>query len=174
MPNLTKTKVLIFVIMVLLVANVAMLLSFGMKKPEKQNEHGRGPNVMSSILQEQVGFSNQQMDKLKDLRKQHWDKMHQLFEVMRQAKIGFYQNISKPEISDSTLQTEAAKIGETQQAIDIQTFRNFRELRALCTPEQLPRYDSLIPGVIQNMWFPHRGSQGKEKDSGKSKSSPHT
>jgi protein CpxP len=171
MRNLTKTKVLIFVILVLLVANAAMLFSFvGMKKPEKDNDRGRGPNVMSSVLQEQVRFSDQQMDKVKDLRKKHWDKMHVLFEDMRKAKIAFYQNISKSEVADSALQLQASVIGKTQQAIDIQTFKNFRELRALCTPEQLPRYDSLIPKVIQNMWFPHRGNQGKNWDSLKSKS----
>jgi hypothetical protein len=168
MRNLSKTKVLIFVILVLLIANLAMLVSFvNMKKPEKNNnERVRGSNIVNTVLEEKVGFSKAQLDSAKLMRRENMQKMHVLFENMRLAKITFFKNLNNPATNDSLVLRDAEKIGETQKAIDLQTFRNFRELRKICTPEQLPRYDSLIPGAIEKMWFsPRKGNPGKKRDS---------
>jgi periplasmic protein CpxP/Spy len=171
MGNFSKTKVLIFIIIVLFLANLAMLGYFlGVEKPPKRGERDtRGPNVMNTVLQEKVGFTAEQMKRVAELRKQHWNNMRQLFEESRKTKIDFYKNLSQMEVSDSLLKTAASRIGKTQEAIDLQTFRNFRDVRALCTPEQLPRYDSLVPATINKMWFPARKGNGNKKDSDKNK-----
>jgi protein CpxP len=171
MGNLSKTKVLIFIIIVLFLANLAMLGYFlSAEKPEKSRGGGdRGPNVMNTVLQEKVGFTEEQMKRVSELRKQHWDNMRQLFDESRKAKIDFYKNLSQTEVSDTLLKTAAFRIGKTQEAIDLQTFRNFRDVRSLCTPEQLPRYDSLVPATIQKMWFPARKGNAGRKDSDKDK-----
>jgi protein CpxP len=173
MGNLSKTKVLIFIIIVLFLANLAMLGYFlGLGSPVKkvgERDNSRGPNVMNTVLQERVGFSEDQMKRVSELRKQHWNNMRQLFEESRKAKIDFYKNLSQAEVSDTLLKTAASRIGNTQVAIDLQTFRNFRDVRSLCTPEQLPRYDSLVPATIQKMWFPARKGNSNRKDSDKNK-----
>ena len=170
MRNLSKTKVLIFIIIVLFLANLAMLGYFlGAEKEEKSKDKDRGPNVMNTVLQEKVGFTEEQMKRVSELRKQHWDNMRQLFDESRKAKIDFYKNLSQSEVSDTLLKTAAFRIGKTQEAIDLQTFRNFRDVRSLCTPEQLPRYDSMVPATIQKMWFPARKGNSGRKDSDKSK-----
>lgn len=170
MGNLSKTKVLIFIIIVLFLANLAMLGYFlKVEKPEDKGRDNRGPNIMNTVLQEKVGFTEEQMKRVSELRKQHWDNMRQLFDESRKAKIDFYKNLSQSEVNDTLLKTAAFRIGKTQEAIDLQTFRNFRDVRSLCTPEQLPRYDSLVPATIQKMWFPARKGNPNRKDSEKNK-----
>ena len=167
MPSFSKTQILIFIIVILLLVNIAMVVSFGMKGPQKrESERPRRPNPVALTLKEKVGFSAQQMQQIEQLKKEHREKMHQLFEDIRKAKIAFYQNVNRPEIADTTIERLASNIGKKQQEIDLQAFKNFREIRSLCTPEQLPKYDSLMPKVIQNMWFPD-----KRKDMGKHDSS---
>ena len=174
MPNFSKTQVLIFIIAILLIVNIAMVVSFAMKEPDKRDRNndrpGRKPNPIAFTLKEKVGFSEQQMNQIEVLKKQHREKMHVLFEDMRKAKIAFYANVSKHEIDEDSIQAHALNIGKKQQAIEQQAFANFREIRALCTPEQLVRYDSLMPKVIQNMWFPDRHGNSKHKDNAKPKS----
>jgi len=115
-------------------------------------------------LQEKVGFSEAQMARVNELRKKHWENMRMLFDENRKAKVEFYSNLSKDEVNDSLLQAAALRIGNSHTAIDLQTFRNFRDVRALCTPEQLPKYDSLVPATIQKMWFPSRKDHQGKKD----------
>jgi hypothetical protein len=177
MPNFSKTQVLIFIIAILLLVNIAMVLSFGMKEPEKtekSNDKPRRPNPIAFTLKEKVGFSEQQMEQINQLKKAHREKMHVLFEDIRKAKIAFYSHVNKPQINEAEMHTLSLDIAKKQQAIELQAFRNFREIRALCTPEQLPKYDSLMPQVIQNMWFPERHGnnkhrEGKGRDSSKEK-----
>jgi hypothetical protein len=96
--------------------------------------------------------------------------MHVLFADIRKAKISFYANVNKPQINEAEMEALSLDIAKKQQAIELQAFRNFRDIRALCTPEQLPRYDSLMPQVIQNMWFPERRGNNKHRDSSKHRS----
>ena len=174
MANFSKTQVLIFIIVILLLVNIAMVLSFGMKQSDKPGRNsdrgGRRPNPIAFTLKEKVGFSEQQMNQIEVLKKQHREKMHVLFEDMRKAKIAFYANVSRQEVNEDSIQALSSDLGKKQQAIEEQAFRNFREIRALCTPEQLVRYDSLMPKVIQNMWFPDRHGDSKHKDSSKARS----
>jgi len=167
MPNFSKTQVLIFIIVILLLVNIAMVFSFGMKQPErdeKNNDRQRRPNPIAFTLKEKVGFSQQQMEQIDQLKKQHREKMHLLFEDIRKAKITFYSNVNNAEINEKAIEELSVNIGKKQQAIELQAFRNFRDIRALCTPEQLPKYDSLMPQVIQNMWFPERHGNNKHKE----------
>jgi periplasmic protein CpxP/Spy len=174
MPNFSKTQVLIFIIAILLIVNIAMVLSFGMKEPAKPGKTNdrppRRPNPIAFTLKEKVGFSEQQMEQIDQLKKQHREKMHLLFEDIRKAKISFYSHVNKSQINEAEMQALSLDIAKKQQAIELQAFRNFREIRALCTPEQLPRYDSLMPQVIQNMWFPERHGNNKHRDSSKERS----
>jgi periplasmic protein CpxP/Spy len=171
MPNFSKTQVLTFIIVILLLVNIAMVLSFGMKQPGNADKHadrpGRRPNPIAFTLKEKVGFSEQQMNQIEVLKKQHREKMHVLFEDIRKAKIAFYANVSQQQVNEDSIEALSFNIGKKQQAIEQQAFRNFREIRALCTPEQLVRYDSLMPKVIQNMWFPDRRGNNRHKDSSK-------
>jgi hypothetical protein len=45
----------------------------------------------------------------------------------------------------------AEAIGEKQSALDMQMFRNLKSIRNLCTPEQLPKFDSSIKTVVARM-----------------------
>ena len=168
MLNFSKTQVLIFIIIILLLANIAMVVSFAMKQPErKSTDRQRRPSPIASVLKDKVGFSQQQMEQIDQLKKTHRERMHFLFEDIRKEKIAFYHHVNLPIVADSTIERLSSRIALKQQAIEQQAFKNFREIRALCTPEQLPRYDSLMPKVIINMWFPEKHGSGRHKESGK-------
>jgi Spy/CpxP family protein refolding chaperone len=115
------------------------------------------------FLQDSVGFNEQQLTKYDQLRQQNRDNMRPLFEDLGNAKLKFYEYVNKPG-ADSAAQAAAALIGEKQKALDMAFFNHFRQVRELCTPEQLPKYDSQVQHIIQRMVAPpHRGDHRQRK-----------
>lgn len=148
-----------------LLANVVMLAYFGwIRESNHHNPHNGPGSPMAAFLQQELGFTAQQMEAYNKLRQQNRQKMKPLFEDVRLAKVHFYDFLNDEQINDSLLDAAASQIGEKQKVLDLQTLKNFRQLRTLCTEEQKKKYDSLITGVISNMWFtPRNGPPEKRK-----------
>ena len=160
---------LIFLVALLLVTNMAMLLYFTVfSKPEtrvnSRNEK-RGPGI-TAFLQNDLGFTKQQMEQLDSLKKQHRNAIKPLFDALGKSKDSFYLLVGKPGVSDSLLQRASDDIGKKQSALDLQFFKNFASLRQLCTPAQLPKFDSIMPSLASKMMQPWQKNNGpRRKDS---------
>jgi len=158
-----RNKVLSLLVLVLLVTNILLLVFFVWKKPEPRQaafkKDGRG-DVMQ-ILEKEVGFDEKQMEQYKQLKDQHWDKMRPYFGEMRTARNNFYKLLNLPSVPDSVVNNAADTIAAKQKKMDLQTFHHFQQVKAICTPEQQPRFDSLVQQVIKRMAGPRR-SQSKE------------
>ena len=173
MRKVLNNKVLLFIVAILLLANVAMLFYFlWMREPTKHNAHGdqRQKTAITEFLQKEIGFNSAQMKAFDTIRQKHRQKMRPLFDDIKTAKVQFYGFLTSPEVSDSVLKRAASVIGEKQALLDMQTFQNFKEVRSLCTPGQMPKYDSLIVNEISQMWFPSWKGNGRQpKDTTKFK-----
>jgi len=171
MGRLINNTVLVFIVAILLLSNIAMLTYFvWMKHPAKNVHSERQRSPVSAFLEKQVGFNSQQMEEFEKLRQQHRQKIRPLFENLRLAKMEFYQLLKDTTVGDSILHQKASVVGERQKQLDLQAFQNFRDIRAICTPEQKPRYDSLVPGVVSKMWYPPRRTSDREKEATRKKS----
>ncbi|MEJ7737772.1 MAG: hypothetical protein WKF97_10125 [Chitinophagaceae bacterium] len=174
MHSVLNNKLLLFIVAVLLLANIAMLIFFvGMKDASHKNHRNdRSKSPISVFLEKEVGFNQEQMASYEALRQQNRQKMKPLFEDIRVAKIQFYQLLRHSAFDTSLLNRAALTIGEKQKNIDLQAFQNFRAIRSLCSPEQQLKYDLLVPGVIEKMWFSERkGNSRQKEDSLKNKNS---
>ena len=162
MNSLTKNKSLISIIIFLLITNIAMLVFFlVLNKPTQKDSHGRDQNGMSGMLQKEVGFSKDQLDTYQSLRKNHMDTVHALFDDLRKSKMDFYNLIYSSQVSDSSLNKAADVIAERQKTLDLHMFNHFKMVRNICTPDQLPKFDSTIQKVFVRM----TSKSGKEEHS---------
>ena len=163
--NNSKNRALIFLVIFLLLTNIAMLLYFTVfdKPVEKENSHGERRGPVSSFLQNEAGFSKAQMDQLDSLKKQHRATIKPLFDALGKSKDNFYQLIGKPGVSDSALQAGADLIGKKQAALDMQFFQNFMTIRKLCTEQQLLKFDSAMPLIASKMMQPWQKNNGPHK-----------
>jgi len=171
MRKVFNNKVLVFIVAILLLSNIAMLFYFlALRDPAKHNSHGdRQKSSISEFLQNDIGFSDDQMISFDKTRQKHRQTMKPLFENIRAAKVHFYGFLTSSAVTDSVLNAAALKIGENQQYLDMQTFQNFKEIRNLCNPLQQIKYDSLIVNEISKMWFPSwKGNSHQVRDSIKS------
>lgn len=148
-----RNKVLGVLVIILLLTNLLLLFFFVWNKPDdagRSSNRGKGGEVMQ-LLEKQVGFSKQQLDQYKQLKDQHWERMKTSFGDLRAARDNFYKLLNENSVPDSVLTAAADSIGAKQVVIDLQTYRHFREVRGLCTPEQLPHFDSVVQHVMKKM-----------------------
>lgn len=171
MRSVLNNKVLLFIVAILLLANMAILFYFlWIREPLKRNLRGdRQKSPITEFLQTEIGFDKNQMAAFDKMRQKHRQTMKPLFEDTKAAKVRFYGYLTNTAVSDTVLNAAASIIGEKQKLLEMQAFENFKEIRTLCTPRQQLKYDSLIVNEISKMWFPSRkGSGHQQKDSSKS------
>jgi len=148
MNQLSRNKILLIIIAVLLVSNVAMLVLFFRMNPAATETKRPG---FSERLKKEVGFSEQQMSVYEPRRDAFWNSLGQRYALIKTTKEEFYSHMYHPDVPDSVLESKAEVIGKQQKDLDLYVIRHFKEVRKLCTPEQLPKYDSLLPYIIERM-----------------------
>jgi protein CpxP len=160
----SKYKVLLLLVGILLVTNAVLLLFFVGKKPkEKQRTRHDRSAVMREFLKDSVGFNDQQLAQFDQIRDQHQQDVRVLFEDMRKAKLSFYQLLNQSASADSANQAAASVIADKQKALDLAFFKYFQQVRTICRPEQVTRYDSLVQQIIRRMVSPPRRGDSKQK-----------
>lgn len=165
MTYIKNNKAIVFIIAVLLLSNIALLYFFLTKETccAQNNKKPQTPReFMIEKLTNDVGFSQEQINKYVELSDKHKETMKPLFEDIRAAKDSLYK-LLRQEPSDSMVNHYLVMIGDRQKAIDQRVFNHFLSLKHICTPEQQPKYDTLIQGVIKNMINPKKGGD-KKKD----------
>ena len=76
--------------------------------------------------------------------------MKPFFDSIHSSKDSFF-NLLSFDASDSMVNKTAAIIGEKQVLLDLHMYRHLKNVRELCTPEQLPKFDSLFKNVVAKM-----------------------
>jgi periplasmic protein CpxP/Spy len=148
MNQLSGNKVLLTIIAILLITNIVMLVLFLQMKPHHQEPKKLG---FTEKLKNQVGFSAQQMSVFEPKKKAFWASVRERSAEIKKTKEDFYHYMYDPTVPDSVIEAKADVIGTQQKDLDLFVIRHFKDIRSLCTPEQLPRYDSLLPPLIERM-----------------------
>jgi Spy/CpxP family protein refolding chaperone len=168
----SRNKNLLFIIAALLLTNVAVLAYFlWIKQPEhKRTGFDNKKDWMAGKLKEEVGFNDEQVAQYKQLKEEQKATIRPLYDEMRKAKDSLFRLLSDPGLSDSIINKVSDVIAQKQKALDLQTFNHFKKVRALCTPEQQSKYDSMVLRMFRKMGKPpvrRNEEQGKEQKTNK-------
>jgi hypothetical protein len=155
---LNNNKALVFIIGILIIANIAILAFFlSIKPPQKKEGNNSNDKVsVNDFLKKDIKFSKEQMKQFDSLKKVHWKVAKPLFKGMTAVKDSFYIHISDSVVNDQFLLETSDSIAMRQKQLDLQMFAHFRNIRKLCTADQKPLYDSLVQDVIRKMMNPYR------------------
>lgn len=160
-----NNRLLILLVVILLVSNIGVLLYFlSWNKPGRDNQARGGRGSVVDYVQKKIGFTDEQTTRYRDLYEQHHDSLRLLGEENRKARRTLFHYLQAPETPDSVIESAAGKIGASQTAIELNNFRHFRRVRALCTQDQLPRFDSMVFRIVNRQQGPRGGSR---RDSGR-------
>jgi periplasmic protein CpxP/Spy len=167
MSTITRNnKALILLVAILLLTNIGVLVYFlNFKKPARSGQPKERKSVIEYV-QNQIGFSEQQTAQFKQLHESHVDSLKLLGEEIRKAKTAFFNLLQQPNTPDSSVRAAAERVGKMQEAFEMNNFRHFEKVRALCAdPQQQSKFDSMVTRMV-NRPFGKRGPP--RSDSGKS------
>jgi periplasmic protein CpxP/Spy len=139
---MTKNKILILAIAALLITNIAMLVFFLNKPDHKGFKRGRDA-ALTAFVQQDLGFSQQQMQQFDSLGKQHKEKVKQVMDTLRNKKEQVLKDLALAGFSDSALDVSASGSASGQKAMELLMLQHFKNIRNLCTPAQQSKFDTL-------------------------------
>jgi Spy/CpxP family protein refolding chaperone len=158
-----RSKVLITIIGILLVANIALVSFFLLKKdggkPEKRPDR---KTMIANFLKEEIGFSTLQLQQYDSLSTGHSERIKNMFDSLRSNKDKQFKLLALANFSDSAMNHIAEQSGETQKMMELKMFNHLKKIRLLCTPEQLPAFDSLFVKVLNR-----RNGEARKKQAAK-------
>jgi hypothetical protein len=158
--NQNRSKVFLVIIAILLIANIALLAFFLQKKgPDKFANRPDKKAFIANFLQKEIGFNQQQLVTYDSLSNQHREKLDGLYDSIRNIKTGQFKQLASLNFSDSAINAMADQSAASQKIIEIDMFDHIKGIRLLCTPGQLPKFDSLFIKV-----FNRRGEGRKKAD----------
>lgn len=144
-----RSKVFLTIIGILLVANIALVSFFLLKKDgPKREKRPEWKTVISAFLKTEIGFDTVQINQYYLLSDRHRENMKKMTDSLRTTKDKQFKELAAADFSDSVMNTVADRSAATQKAMELRMFNHLRKIRLLCTPEQLPKFDSLFGKVL--------------------------
>jgi hypothetical protein len=154
-----RSKVFLAIIGILLVANIALVSFFLLKKDDGKREKRPDKKAMiSAFLKNEIGFDTVQLKQYDTLSDRHKEKMKKMMDSLRTPKDQQFNELAASNFSDSAMNTMAGQSATSQKTMELQMFNHLKNIRLLCTPAQLPKFDSLFGKV-----FNKKGGDGKKK-----------
>lgn len=153
-------KIFILIIAILLVANSALLVLY-FQQSSSQMQHFRQDRkaYIAAFLKKDIGFSQDQLLKFDTLSDNHRKKISLLFDQQRENKSVQFKELVTGNFSDTTINTVAEASAAIQKKAEVLLFIHMKNIRLLCTPQQLPSFDTLFVKVLTR----RGGDEGRKK-----------
>jgi protein CpxP len=145
---MNKLKVLGISVVLLILVNLLLLAFLFFGRPHPPGKHGPRDYMI-----EKLHFTQDQIEKFDHLIVQHRQQIDQLDSKINALKNSLYLQLSKDAKSfsqDSIIQ----QIGVTQMQIEQVNYSHFKEVKKLCSSDQLAYFDSLAAELAS--LFSHR------------------
>lgn len=162
--NPSKNKILVWAVIFLIIANVAVLATILIM----HNKQGHQRGTPADYLVKELDLNEDQQNKLHTLAKEHHEQSEKIKEQIKKSRENFFNLISQSKNDSSKnidslrltfLSETTTKLRELEQL----TFDHFKQIRAICTPQQQKKFDEIIEDVLQMIASgPPQGPQGND------------
>lgn len=153
-----NTRILTIAVILLLVVNIGLV--YFILKGRKGPDRREGRKDPTEMMSKELNMTDQQQKDFKSMKEEHFKNVRPLFDSIRASKTAFFSLIRDPNVTDSMIDAREQQVLAQQARLDKITFDHFKKVRALFTPEQLPKYDS----IINKMMDRRRGGDRQGKD----------
>ncbi len=154
-----KSKIFLTIIGILLVANIAMVSFFLLKKDGSRHEKRPDRKTMiTHFLKNEIGFSAEQLQQYDTLSDNHRKNIMDMFDSLKSSKGKQFKQLTTGNFSDSVINNVAEQSAVSQKMMELQMFSHLKNIRMLCTPVQIPKFDSLFVKILYR-----RGGEGRKK-----------
>lgn len=147
MNNISKNRALIIIIVLLLFSNIFLIAYYSFFN-KKRGPNPKGKDGFVLALKKEVGFDDNQLNEFSHLKETYWTSAREKMDDIRRIKSELFNLTKQVEVQDSVVEKYADSIAMLQKQVEIESFRHFQKSRTICTPNQLPAYDSLMKKVF--------------------------
>jgi hypothetical protein len=167
MTRPARQKWLLVLVGILLVTNIITLaVLWSTKKSGKDNAQQQRPR-MGQFIVDQMKFDSVQEKAYWIMRDSMVNNQRPVWDSIRAARKRFYDLVNQQVTNDSLLLARAEEITEYQQKLDLITLHHFQNVRTLCRPDQVQKFDTVIQEIVNRMTPQRRPNNkpGSNKDS---------
>ena len=144
-----KNKILLIIIGVLLLTNLVLITFLIINKPfSKKGMRGDRSIIIGAFLQNEIGFDQQQLKQYDSLSVPNRTKVKALFDTLKSDKGNEFKQLTLDNFSDTAILKTAKNISTKQKEIEIVLYKHYKEIRNICSPQQLAKFDSLFYKVL--------------------------
>lgn len=137
---MSKQRVLIISVWALILLNIGVVLFFTLNKPPHPGMHG-GTRPFE-VISDRLDFDDTQKESFEKLIEDHKSTIHAYDDSIRMAKDGL-MSLLKSDMKGLPRNYQD-KIAQYQAKIEQAHFNHFVEIKNLCRPDQLPKFDAMI------------------------------
>jgi Spy/CpxP family protein refolding chaperone len=148
MKAITRNKWFLALLAVLLVGNIALLLSFFVFGERQGGKTGKGEMPSKGYLARELKLDETQEKQFREMKETFFREMEPVWEDIRKTKDSFYRQLNNASLTDDVIAALSARIADKNRVADERMFRHFRELRKYCTPQQQLTFDTLVPRML--------------------------
>ena len=147
MDIFTEKKVLIRIILLLIALNLCMLGFFIRKeffqRPPRPDQPKENKNV-SAILEEKLDLNRDQAEQIRRMRASFFEREKIISESIRNERDSMNSVMFNKTTDETLVKSMAKRIADNEYKMEILRYEQAKELKTVCTPEQLEKLESLI------------------------------
>ncbi len=152
MDIFSQNKFLIRTVLFLVILNLGSITFFTVKGFRTNNDDRFSPRneqkrELSEILKKELNLSDIQIAKFEQIRMQNATRKSKLKEIINQDKDLLSSEMFNKNADDKKVLALAKKIGDNEYQIELSKINQSKQLKAICTPEQLEKFDDLIQEI---------------------------
>jgi hypothetical protein len=147
MTTAGKSKMLVLLVIVLLLTNVAML--YYLLKNNSEEKKTRDEKQVE-YMRKELRLDESQLHQYISLRAKRDSVMAPLNESLRESKMKMIGYLRQPagSVPDSVVKATAEEISDKQKEIEFAFYEHFRRIQAICKPDQIPLFDSVLIKMV--------------------------
>jgi len=138
---------LVFVLAILNIAIISTMLLKGLRHgppgppPHRERENFR---EVSGIIEKELNLSETQVTQFNDLRNTYFKKERMVHELIRSQRDSMNEMMFNSQTNDNLLKAVALRVSQSEYQMELLRIEQAAELKKLCTPEQLEKFESLM------------------------------
>jgi Spy/CpxP family protein refolding chaperone len=150
MDIFTQKKLLMRIVILVTALNILLIgallwKDFFHRPPRPENQYNL-PEV-SSILQRELNLSENQVQQIKNIRNDFFRKEKEVEETIRFERDSINATMFNQNTDEKHIKSLARRVADNEYKMELLRFDQALELKTICTPEQLRKFEGLIKEI---------------------------
>ncbi len=149
MDIFAERKKLVLLVVVLAIMNVLCIGVFLWQN----NRHHKGPELfpnqndfrdVSSVLQKELQLTDKQVEQIKNLRTDYFEKEKVLATIIRSERDSMNLEMFNKTTKENLIKSLAKEVADNEYKMELMRYEQAKELKAICTLAQLEKFEKIV------------------------------